>query len=104
MLRGMTGSSVPATGTLVFDIPKPQSLCVVKDASGGMMSADGVIARDQVMADISGRFSVRESTDSGSGKRLHSHDSQSLTLHANREQFTPGAFPCPPGRGPIEAR
>lgn len=65
MLRGVTGLIVPDSGALVFDIPKPQSLLVVKDASGGMMSADRGIARDQVMADITGRFSVRERTDSG---------------------------------------
>ena len=99
MLRGVIESSIPVTGTLVFDIPKPRSLRGVKDASGGMMSADGLFARDQVRADISGRFSVRESADSGSRNRHLSHDSQPLTLRTHQEQLTqedsvpPGARP-----------
>ena len=102
MLRGVTGSSVPATGTRFIDILKPQSLRIEEDASGDMFPAEGVLARDQVLADISGRFSVRESADSGSSNRHHSHDSQPLTLRANQERLTQEAFPCPPGRGPIE--
>ena len=102
MLRGVNKSSVPDTGTRFIDIPKSRLFQVVKDASCDMFSADGVLARDQVLADMSGRFSVRERADSGSGNRRHLHDSQSLILCANQERFTQAAFPCPPGRGPIE--
>ena len=56
MLRGLTGRRVPVTGALIFDIPKSDLLHVVKDASGGMLPADGVPARDQVLAGICGRF------------------------------------------------
>ena len=103
MLRGVNNSTVPVAGTWFIDIPKPQSLRVVKAASGDMMSADGVLARDQVPTDVNGPFSARESTDSGSSNRDHSHGSQPLTLRANQERFTQDDFPCPAGRGPIEA-
>ena len=104
MLRGVNGRRVPVTGALIFDIPKSDLLHVVKDASGGMLPADGVPARDQVLAGICGRFPLRESADSSSNNRHHSHDSQRLILRSHKEQFTQDAIPRPPGRGPIEAR
>ena len=103
MLRGVNGRRVPVTGALIFDIPKSDLLHVVKDASGGMLPADGVPARDQVLAGICGRFPLRESADSSSNNRHHSHDSQRLILRSHKEQFTQDVIPRRPGRGPIEA-
>ena len=103
MLRGLTGRRVPVTGTLIFDNFKLQLLRVTKGASGDMLSADGGPARDQVLAGICGRFPLRESADSSSNNRHHSHDSQRLILRSHKEQFTQDAIPRPPGRGPIEA-
>jgi len=38
MLRGLTGSGVPVTGARFIDIIKQRSLCVSRNASGGMFA------------------------------------------------------------------
>ena len=103
MLRGVTGRSVSVTEALIFDILKSDLLRVVKDASGGMLPADGVLARDQVSAGIGSRFSARESSDSDSDGHHHTHHSQPRTLHARHEQVRQRLSPRSSDRGPIEA-
>ncbi len=100
MLRGVIGLSVSVTGTLVFDNFKMQLLRVTKGASGDMLSAHRMLARDQVLAEISGRFSLRESADSGSNNRRHSHDSQPLILRAHKRAVYTISNSVPPGARP----
>jgi hypothetical protein len=64
MLRRLTGSIVPVTGTWFIDILKLQSLRVLKDASGDMSPAEGVLARDQVPAGFGVCSRALESLDS----------------------------------------
>jgi hypothetical protein len=104
MLRGVIGSSVPVTGTWIFDILKQKSLRVVKDASGDMLPADGMLARDQAPVGFGGSFSVRESVESGFAAHHYTHDSQSDILRAHKEQVRHKHSPRSPDRGPIEAR
>ena len=104
MLRGVTNSSVPVTGTRFIDILKPQSLCVVKDASGDITPADDVFARDQGSAGIGGSFSAPEVVDAGSVARQHAHGSLRRILRVRHEQVRQSDSPRSPDRGPIEAR
>jgi hypothetical protein len=84
MLRGVTGLIVPVTGTLVFDILRSDSLRAVKDASGGMMPADWMAARDQVLAGPGGRCSGRELVAAGSHPLHLLHSSQSVSLRPDQ--------------------
>ena len=65
MLRGVSQSSVPATGTWVFDILKQQSPCVLEDASGDMFARDNSRARHQVLAGIRGWVALKRKCRSG---------------------------------------
>ncbi len=87
MLRGVSQSSLPTTGALVFDNLNSGSIRERTDASGDMMPRNGLPARDQVSAGIGDSFSASDSVDAGSGWRKHTHDSQSRTLPAQQERF-----------------
>jgi hypothetical protein len=104
MLRGLTGSPALVTRAPLFDILKLKLLCFLKNASGNMTRARGVLARDQVAAGFGGYFSDPESGDLGSDARYHAHDSQICTLRARQQLFTQRQSPRSKDRGPIEGR
>ena len=103
MLRGVSGASVPATGTRVFDILESESPGVLENASGDMIPLHTVRAREQGLADSRERLPSKEGVRSGLGELFARHRSQSSALPPRQETFTGSHYPRSHERGPIEA-
>ena len=104
MLRGVIDLSDPVTGARFIDILKLPALRVIKDASGDMLAADGVLARNRVQTGVGGIFLMRESVKLGFGTCQRKYDSQCRALRSDFEQLTHRPSPRGNSRGPIEAR
>ena len=103
MLRGVSASSVPATGTVVFDNRICKFLPSQRTASGDMMTRRVRPTRDQVLAGLAGPFPAQKDIESKRAMPYSGHGSQSHALQLHDEQVTQEHFPPPPGGGPIEA-
>ena len=88
MLRGVIDLSDPVTGARFIDILKLPALRVIKDASGDMLAADGVLARNRVQTGVGGIFLMRESVKLGFGTCQRKYDSQCRALRSDFEQLT----------------
>lgn len=104
MLRGVIDLSDPVTGARFIDILKLPALRVIKDASGDMLAADGVLARNRVQTGVGGIFLMQESVKLGFGTCQRKYDSQCRALRSDFEQLTHRHSPRGNSRGPIEAR
>lgn len=103
MLRGVNQSSFPVTGTRFIDILRLQSLRVVKGASGDMVPALAVLARDQRLAGIRDRRAARRFADFVPAFRHQHNDSRARALRVRIVRFTYELYPRSSDRGPIEA-